>query len=187
MAILGAPPTLEWIDVTRLSIDPVYQRTVEGVKSKRIIAAMQKDWDWSLCQVIVVSRRADGSVYVLDGQHRLTGARQRGDIPHLPCVILSGRDRSNEAATFVALNTKRQKLSQADIFFGMLASGDAEAAATAAILEDQGGECAAVPTRSVCGRGAGEASQSFQAGDLACAPMLIREVKLKGEAQCEMP
>ena len=171
MTIFGNPPTLEWVDIARLSIDPSYQRSVEGPRSRRIIVGMTKSWNWSLCQPLVVSRRADSALFVLDGQHRLTGARERKDILHLPCVILSGRSEQDEAATFVSLNTKRQKLSQADIFLGMLAAGDEEARTTAAILEDTGWRM----IRS-------SNTQQFKAGDLACAPMLTRELKAKGHA-----
>ncbi|MGB7407182.1 MAG: DUF6551 family protein [Pontixanthobacter sp.] len=170
MTIQGTPPTLEWIDVARLSIDPAYQRSVEGPQSRRIISGMKNVWDWSLCQPLVVSRRADNNMFVLDGQHRLTGARERGDVPHLPCVILSDRNEQVEAATFVALNTKRQKLSQADIFMGLLASGDPEAQATSDILEQTGWRM----------RQSNNTAR-WHTGDLACAPMLTKAVKAKGE------
>ncbi|KPH67531.1 DUF6551 family protein [Novosphingobium sp. ST904] len=167
----GAPPTLEWIGINTLNVDEAYQRATDGANSRRIIIGMVKEWDWALCQPLVVSRRADGSLFILDGQHRKAGAVERGDIPHLPCVVLTGRDTSAEAATFVALNTKRQKLSQADIFNGMLAAGDEEAKAMQAMLQQTGWRQRSHSTTS-----------AFVAGDLACAPMLTRSLKAFGEA-----
>lgn len=137
-AILGTPPTLEWIDIDRLQIDPVYQRVTEGVQSKRIIKSMVHSWDWRLCLPLSISRRDDGALLVVDGQHRLFGARDRGDIPHLPCVVSSHANAAEEARTFVALNQQRQKLSQGDIFRASLASGDVEAKATLRLIEKTG-------------------------------------------------
>lgn len=168
--VRNAPPTLEWIAVDRLQVDPAYQRATDGPNSRKIIVGMVKAWDWALCQPLVVSRRADGSLFILDGQHRHTGAVERGDIPHLPCVILSGCDTESEAEAFVALNTKRQKLSQADIFHGMLAAGDETAKATALLLEQTGWR--------IVGH---TSTNAYRPGDLACAPMLANAVRVHGE------
>jgi hypothetical protein len=120
-APIGSPPTLEWIAVERLAIDESYQRATDSPASRRLINRIKQGWNWSFCQPLVVSRRTDGSLFVIDGQHRLSGAIGRGDIPHLPCVVVTDAD---EAQTFIALNTQRQKLSQGDIFNAMLAAGD---------------------------------------------------------------
>jgi hypothetical protein len=53
------------------------------VASQALIRQIARHWDWDLCLPLVVSRRADGSLYVIDGQHRLAAARIRGDIDHL--------------------------------------------------------------------------------------------------------
>jgi hypothetical protein len=104
--VIGAPPTLEWIGVERLAIDESYQRATDSAASRRLIHRIKTDWNWNYCQPIVVSRRSDGSLFVIDGQHRLTAAVARGDIPHLPCVVISGQDENGEASAFVALNTQ---------------------------------------------------------------------------------
>lgn len=169
--VLGTPPTLEWVAAERLSVDPDYQRSTAGEHSRKIIFGMVKAWDWALCQPLVVSRRADGSLFVLDGQHRLAGARERGDIPHLPCVLQHGQDPAGEAAAFVALNTRRQKLSQGDIFNGMLAAGDADAKAMAALL----GETGWMQARS-------QINLASSPGLLMCAPTLVKRLRADGEA-----
>jgi hypothetical protein len=169
--VAGAPPTLEWVAVERLQVDPEYQRATDGPHSRRIIVGMVKQWDWALCQPLVVSRRNDGGLFILDGQHRHAGAVERGDIPHLPCVILSDRNAASEASTFVALNTKRQRLSQTDLFNGMLAAGDAQAKRTADILAETGWKIAKSSNAAAYGP-----------GYLACAPMLTAALKASGEA-----
>lgn len=169
--IRGVPPTLEWIAVDKLLVDKAYQRATDGAHSRRIIVGMVKGWDWALCQPLVVTRRDDGSLYILDGQHRHSGASARGDIPHLPCVVVPSPGAKGEAEAFVALNTKRQKLSQSDIFNGMLASGDADAVATQAMLEETGWKVRRHAN-----------THAFNPGDLNCAPMLVKMRKAHGEA-----
>lgn len=169
--VIGAPPTLEWVGVDRLHVDEAYQRATDTAQSRKIIVGMVKAWDWTLCQPLVVSRRDDGDLYVLDGQHRRAGAIERGDIPHLPCVVVSRIDQAGEARTFVELNTRRQRLSQGDIFNGMLAAGDADAKRVATILEETGWRHAHTSN-----------TETYKPGDLFCGPRLTRELKANGEA-----
>jgi hypothetical protein len=167
-APIGSPPTLEWIGVERLAIDESYQRATDSAASRRLIFHIKSKWNWNYCQPLVVSRRADGSLFVIDGQHRLTAALERGDIAHLPCVVVSGLE--SEAAAFVALNTKRQKLSQGDIFNAMLAAGDETAKRVAELLAETGWRMTHTSN-----------TQVWKAGDLFCAPMIVKAVKSEGE------
>lgn len=166
----GAPPSLEFVSVDRLEVDPAYQRATDGPHSQKIIVGMVKCWDWSLCQPLVVSRRPDGRMMILDGQHRHAGAKRRGDIAHLPCVVLAGIDVPGEAKTFVNLNTKRQRLSQADVFNGMLAAGDENAKETAEMIAAAGWRI----VRS-------SSTDAWKPGDLHCAPMLADQRRIVGD------
>jgi hypothetical protein len=71
---------------------------------------------------------------VVDGQHRLSAARMRGDIAHLPCVITSYANTGDEAAAFVALNQNRKPLQPLDLFKAALAAEDETATAVQRIL-----------------------------------------------------
>jgi hypothetical protein len=166
---IGAPPSLEQVPLDRLQVDPAYQRAVDGAQSRRIIRRMVQEWNWALCQPLSVSRRADGALYVLDGQHRLTGARERGDIHYLPCVIASNLDRAGEASTFVKLNTERQRLGENDVFMGMLAAGDPDAAQVQELMAGAGWTIAR--TKNV---------KAWKPGQLLCGPMLVRLLKARG-------
>lgn len=168
--MVGAPPTLEWVAVDRLKVDPVYQRAANTAQSRRLIVRMQKRWNWALCQPLVVARRLDGGLFILDGQHRYLGAIERGDIPHLPCVIIAGADHSTEAETFVALNTQRQSLSQGNIFNAMLSAGDEDAIRIGRLLEETGWRMA----RS-------SATNKWKPGELFCGPRLTKWLKSDGE------
>jgi hypothetical protein len=168
--VIGTPPTLEWIGVGRLAIDESYQRATDSAASRRLIHKIKTGWNWNYCQPLVVSRRLDASLYVIDGQHRLTAAMGRGDIPHLPCVVISGQDENGEASAFVALNTQRQKLSQGDIFNAMLAAGNEDAKHVAGLLAETGWRMTHTSN-----------TQVWKAGDLFCAPMLVKALKAEGE------
>jgi hypothetical protein len=166
---VGAPPSLEQVPIDRLHVDPTYQRATDSAGSRLIIAGMVKEWDWSLCQPLVVSRRADSSLWILDGQHRHAGATRRGDIPYLPCVILASLDHQAEARAFVGLNTRRQKLSQGQIFHGQLAAGDPDAKAIQDMLDQTGWRVMRHSNTA-----------AFKAGELECAPMLVRALQQRG-------
>lgn len=169
--ISGNPPSLEWLAVGQLQIDPAYQRACDGPKSRALIARMIKRWEWPLCQPLVVTRRLDSSLFVIDGQHRWNGAKARGDIPHLPCVVIPAIALEDEAKTFVNLNTARQKLNQVEIFNGMLAASDPDALALVKLLEETGWRLARHAN-----------SVAFNPGELACAPMLAKHIRVLGEA-----
>lgn len=168
--VIGSPPTLEWVAIERLEVDPLYQRVTDGPKSRKLLFSMQKLWDWRLCQPLAVSRREDGRLLVVDGQHRLNGASKRGDIPHLPCVITVHSGAEDEAATFVALNQCRQRLSQGDIFKASLATGDQRAHQAHALIERAG------LTLAPHGNPA-----SWKPGQVFCGPAVQNAVRIYGE------
>lgn len=134
----GRPPVLEWIAPAELNVDETYQRSLEAESSQTLIRRIATFWDWGLCQPVNVARRADESLWIVDGQHRHAAAVLRGDIPHLPCVVQSFRDRGEEAAAFVALNKQRRALNAVDMFKAALAAGDEDAAAVMQVITDAG-------------------------------------------------
>lgn len=119
----GTLPVLQYCLPSQLKVDPLYQRELDS-KSQRLIRDIAEQWDWSLCQPLVVASRRDGSLFVVDGQHRLEAARHRGDIAQLPCVIVHPADPADEAAAFVALNQRRRPLTAFAMYNGALAAGD---------------------------------------------------------------
>lgn len=137
-APLGSPPTLEWRAVGELKIDPEYQRSILAASSQSLIRRIAQFWDWGLCQPLAVAKRPDGSLTVVDGQHRLEAAKLRSDIAHLPCVITSYANAGDEAAAFVALNQQRRPLTKLDLFKAALAAEDETAVTIARLLDEAG-------------------------------------------------
>lgn len=134
----GSLPVLQWLQPSQLQVDPSYQRSIEASSSVRLISAIAKRWNWDLCQPLVVSRRPNGEMFVVDGQHRLEAAKARGDIGQLPCVIANFDTSAQEAASFVEFNQARRPLTAQDLFRSAVASGDKEALSIMAALDQVG-------------------------------------------------
>lgn len=134
---LGRMPVLQFCAPGELAVDESYQRGLEDSRSRDLIRKIAQHWNWDLCQPLVVSRRG-GSLYVIDGQHRLEAARQRGDIAQLPCVVLDYASAADEAASFVHLNQQRKPLNKLDLFRAAVASEDVQAKAIAGALAAAG-------------------------------------------------
>lgn len=128
----GQLPVLQYLTPSQLSVDPTYQRKLDGTTSQKLIREIAQNWDWSLCLPLVVARRDSdspqgGGLFVVDGQHRHAAAALRGDIQVLPCVILEGSAVEVEARLFVRLNKQRRPISKLDEFRAAIAAGDAQA------------------------------------------------------------
>ena len=145
---LGAKPRLAWIRVDALAVDPSYQRSLDPESSRTLVREIARRWDWRLCQPLAVAQRPDGTLFVVDGQHRLEGAIARGEaqtragIPHdvveLPCVVAPVATAAEEAATFTGLNRKRRSLTAVEIHRAQLVAGETGAAEIASLIADAG-------------------------------------------------
>lgn len=137
-AMQGMRPSLEFRPIADLQIDDSYQRSIDTGPSQALVKRIAIRWDWGLCQPLIVAKREDGSLWVIDGQHRLASARLRGDIWDLPCVVVASRSADEEAKAFVALNRERRPLSKLDLFKAALAADDREASIIMDALTDAG-------------------------------------------------
>jgi len=134
----GMPPSIENRHPSELRIDDGYQRSIDTGPSQALIDRIARNWDWRMCLPLVVSKREDGSLYVIDGQHRLAAAQRRNDIPFLPCCVSVYGSVEDEAAMFVAMNRQRRQMNRLDDFHAAQAGGDEEATAIAAIIHSVG-------------------------------------------------
>lgn len=134
----GMMPALQYLLPAQLQIDPTYQRSIEADDSQRLIRKIAQTWDWDLCQPLVVARRENGELFVIDGQHRLAAAKLRGDIQQLPAVVVNSQGPKDEASSFVHLNARRRPLTALQMFHAAIASGEPEAVAIRDAIEDAG-------------------------------------------------
>lgn len=136
--VLGARPTIEWLHLDRLTVDAQYQRSTDNQASQRLITSIAAGFDWRLCTPLVVSRRPDGAFTIIDGQHRYLAARQRPDLPDLPCCVFTFDSLEEEAKMFVAMNRSRKAMNRLDDFHAAIVAGDSIAHRIKQLVTDAG-------------------------------------------------
>lgn len=118
-----------------LNIDDVYQRERVSEEAVRRIA---RDFDWSLFGVIKVAQRADGTMWVFEGGHRLRATFYRSDVTEIPCIVFEISDVATEARTFIAAARMSQAISSFDTFRASAVAQEPVAVRTAEILKELG-------------------------------------------------
>jgi hypothetical protein len=127
----GPRPELVWLPVDHLWVDSSYQRAIDGERSQRLIAAIAVNFRWSSFQAILAVKHGDGW-RIIDGQHRVAAARQRG-IPDVPAVVVANLSVAEQAAAFVEANRGRIPINPFALYRARLAAEDTVAVAIAAI------------------------------------------------------
>lgn len=91
------PSQEEWLIAEDIQIDHTYQRPA----SDRWVKKIADNFDPFLLDSLIVNRRADGSLYVMDGQHRLLALRRIGyGDQKVPCRVFVGLPPEKEAELF---------------------------------------------------------------------------------------
>ena len=91
-------PELKMVSIDQINIDSAYQRTLNVSRVDRV----GKRYSQGAVKAVSLSRRADGSLWVYDGQHTLALAVQNG-ATQIPAVIVDG-DQKQEAQWFNLIN-----------------------------------------------------------------------------------
>lgn len=120
--------TLEVVHIEDLNVDYIYQRDLNSDLVNKIAGS----YDMAVAGTIVISRRANGSLWVVDGAHRVAGATLAGEKEML-AQVLSGLDQQTEAALRLKGNVKRSDKS-AERFKAQVAAGFTESLAIVEIL-----------------------------------------------------
>jgi hypothetical protein len=117
-----------------MRVDPAYQRDL----SERHVQRIAQDYDKFALGLISVSRRANGYVYILDGQHRVEALRRIG-VGHVPiqCLVYEGITPPEEADVFY-MQSKTKRLSSVDIFRARLVAKEPIATEIAEIVGEFG-------------------------------------------------
>ena len=129
------PGELKYVSKSSLQVDARYQRALNDDKRKRIASS----FNWAAFGVLIVARRDDGSLWVIDGQHRLMAAQSRSDVKEIPTVIFElGGNIMDEATDFLIANKDRKPLTGVDSFKAMVVSGDPIALEVQQLIHDAG-------------------------------------------------
>lgn len=125
-------PELRELSIDSLIIDPKLQRTLDRRRVKKIA----DDYDPEAVGVLTVSRRADGTYHIMDGQHRHAAARLVG-VEKLMCRVFTGLSLAEEAKLFRLLNTTA-KPTNIDLFKIRVVEGDPVAVDVSRIVGKHG-------------------------------------------------
>lgn len=130
-------PTLQSILVSDLHVDPTVQRNYDPRWARRIA----DNFDEDKLGVFRVSQRANGLVYILDGQHRF-GALQLKSWHKMgaavQALVYTGLSLAEEAELFVAFNIETRKPNSIDGYRLKLVSGDADIVRIQEVLDKHG-------------------------------------------------
>src|SRR5262245_1359978 len=126
------PWSEEVLPLHALRIDRRYQRDIKTTLVNAIGAA----YDIVLCGFIVVSRRKNGHLYVIDGQQRVAGALKAGEEEMLARVF-EGLDMKTEAQYYDKLNDTKPQAPH-ERFKAAYAAGDPSAHRIYAIVHSYG-------------------------------------------------
>lgn len=168
---IGSQPSIEWIHLVRLSIDGAYQRSTDNEASRRLISSIAANFDWRLCAPLVVSRRIDDTLTIIDGQHRWMAASRRHDIPQLPCCVFRYESTEEEARMFILANRARKPMNRLDDFFAALAAADEDALEIQQLVTEAGLRVAR-----------NTSSTSWQSGEIAFTAAISHSVRRFGPA-----
>jgi hypothetical protein len=117
---LSKQGSFEVVQLDDLSIDHSYQRDLDP----NLVEQISSQWDPKAAQVLLISRRADGSLWIVNGQHCAAGAKMRG-LVQLPAQVHEGLTVKQEAALRLKANTRKGDKSL-ERFKAQVAAGDAE-------------------------------------------------------------
>jgi hypothetical protein len=131
-------PELKWIKLSQLYVPTEYQRPAKKGNSLKNIEYIKQHFNWASCGALIVCelKKAKPPQYaIIDGQHRYRAAEVRGDIPELPCVLISPREVREQAKHFVEVNSKRLKLHALHQYHAAIVAGEPTACMIDAILK----------------------------------------------------
>lgn len=127
--------SIERIKARDLTVDPDVQRDVEDGH----VAKLQAGWDDRLVGVLTASRRADGTVVLLDGFQRTTAKLRSGEPDYTFDVLVhTGLTRVQEAAVFLGTNKGRKNVSAYHVHRVAVTGGDPVALAIEQAVSDAG-------------------------------------------------
>lgn len=114
------PAEVQWIEMARLVVDHVsYQRPF----LLRVAQAMAAHWDDVKGGVLIVNRRANGTLVIIDGQHRFEALRLLGR-KFAPCLVYEELTVREEAEVFWKANTDRRRVRNDVLFHARLTAQD---------------------------------------------------------------
>lgn len=132
--------TIEKVALGDMFVDrtPGLQRPRQDSWVKSIAAAFS--WDKFSLQPVLLSRRADGTHHIMDGQHKVAAAMSSG-VPAdhvVECYVWQGLTHQQEAEIFYTANHESHSVRALDLFEAAVTAGKPEQVAVREILTRHG-------------------------------------------------
>tara|TARA_R110000868_G_scaffold275664_1_gene535382 strand:- start:64 stop:843 length:780 start_codon:yes stop_codon:yes gene_type:complete len=121
------------IKIENLNVSRAYQRTVK----RAVVAKIKKKYEKSAFGTVIVGERKDGTLWVIDGQQRMTAVKEMGH-KEVPCSVMQSSGSSHEAEIFRVINGGRQNISRNELFKAALEAGDKQSVEIVAAVERSG-------------------------------------------------
>lgn len=115
-------------------VTDAYQRSI----NQQHLRDLEKNFDTRALEPITVNRRADGSLIIVDGQHRTLAASHKGYSSIAAKLYRTPLSYSEEAAQHLKLGTMHKSLSLYDAFRNQIEAQDSEALEIQRIVQDFG-------------------------------------------------
>lgn len=140
---IGHDGEIRWISVRDLHVDPDYQRHSNPERASFIARTL----DPEVLGILIGSEREDGSIWLLDGQHRRDGVDMRyGSHAQVLVYVMRGLTIQEEASIFWKSNKFRLHPTANDSFRARLLSGEESSVAIKRITEKHGINLCLTPT-----------------------------------------
>ena len=97
----GPEPTLRWLPIAALCVDPHYQAPITGIR-RGDVHRIARAFSWSCFTPVVVAPLDAGKFAIIDGQRRTTAAALIG-LQSVPCQVVDV-DREQQALAFRTIN-----------------------------------------------------------------------------------
>lgn len=109
------------VPIQNLLVDSSYQRPL---CSKTVLGAIARKFNWAAFGRITVAERADGSMWIIDGQQRVGALKERGYSGMVPCVIFASGGALFESRMFLAVNVSRRAVRAITKFHASASCGE---------------------------------------------------------------
>jgi hypothetical protein len=139
---LAQAGSAEVVEIENINVDPDYQRDLRW----DLVNTIARDYDIVKAGPILLSEREDGTLWNVDGQHRMAGAAQAGETEMFAHVV-HGLTREEEAELRLARNNRRSDTIQ-EKFKTRLVMNDPVAHEIVKVVERFGAEINLSPVTS---------------------------------------
>ena len=135
ITVMNGQPEPADVPTELLHVDTSYQALTP--RNPRLIREIGRAFDLAVFGRLRVVRREGGALFVVDGRHRLEGARNAGRMM-VPCDIYNVHDRKREIEIFLMCNTRIRKVPQGMLFMAEVEAGDGHALALNSLVQKAG-------------------------------------------------